>query len=77
MSATRYRDPSRCYASEARDDYTEPMPVPELKCKGWLCFMLATDLENAGWQNGLCPECQDELECERIREEQNARRYEP
>jgi hypothetical protein len=53
-----------------------PMPVPELKCKGWLCFMLATDLENAGWKDGLCPECQDELERERIREEQNERRYE-
>ena len=54
-----------------------PMPVPEIKCQGWLCFMLAADLENAGWKDGLCPECQDELERERIREEQNERRYEP
>lgn len=77
MSATRYRDPSRCYASEARDDYEAPMPAPELKCKGWLCFMLVTDLENAGWKDGLCPECQDEIERERIREEQSERRYEP
>lgn len=37
--------------------------------------MLATDLENAGWQNGLCPECQDELERDRIREEQSLSRY--
>lgn len=28
MSATRYRDPSRCYASEARDDYQAPT-VPD------------------------------------------------
>lgn len=28
MSATRYRDPSRCYASEARDDYEAPKVPP-------------------------------------------------
>ena len=52
------------------------MPVPEIKCKGWLCFMLATDLENAGWKDGLCPECQDEIEREDMRAEHNLSRYE-
>jgi hypothetical protein len=28
MNATRYRDPSRCYASEARDDYEAAKVVP-------------------------------------------------
>lgn len=53
-----------------------PMPVPELKCKGWLCFMLATNLENAGWKDGLCPECQDEIERDEIRGDHNLSRYE-
>jgi len=49
-----------------------PMPTPEHLCKGWLCFMLSKDPDKDQWRDGLCPECLDELERDRIREELSA-----
>jgi hypothetical protein len=47
-------------------------------CLGWNCLApLPSEPYEAGWRNGYCPECLDEIARDELREEQNRTRYEP